>query len=122
MHAAQADDKHLMNVLDFHLRDLPQDRTAAAPWHPDAGLHLPCEATLGAYLLYRAAPRGTVIPLEKASASTLNNNLQQEPDCLTLQILHRQSPFFEMDGEKFSFLQSCVGSFLHSVTKDKSEM
>ena len=43
----------------------------------------------------------------------------QDPDNLMLQILHAENSFLRMGESRLSFLDSCRGSFAHSVVKSR---
>ncbi|CAK9088328.1 unnamed protein product [Durusdinium trenchii] len=47
--------------------------------------------------------------------------LDKDPDNLMLQILHAENPFLRMGESRLSFLDSCRGSFAHSVVKSRGD-
>ncbi|CAL1141143.1 unnamed protein product [Cladocopium goreaui] len=70
-------------------------------------LGLGSKAALAAYMTYRAGCR--IPPLGK------------DPDNVMLQILHTDNPFLRLEGAPFTFLDSCRGSFLHSLMKHRGD-
>ncbi|CAK9036046.1 unnamed protein product [Durusdinium trenchii] len=47
--------------------------------------------------------------------------LDKDPDNLMLQILHAENSFLRMGESRLSFLDSCRGSFAHSVVKSRGD-
>ena len=89
------------------------------------------QAALAGYMAYRTGCR--IPPLKKVTCKAfpvssfvdyqhqkIQSEHSQDPGNLTLQILHSENPFLRFNDKPFTFLDSCKGSFAHSVVKHRN--